>query len=127
VCKRPTWRNGSSCVEQAGEDLPDIDGFDLAWVPGAFVPEAATPTLIQRIYGALHPGGWLLFAMFGSCDDTLATAVARLRTAVFGGFVTTNEHIELLLSRQGFVDVHTLPRSPSSVGAVVAARRPEDS
>lgn len=111
--------------EQVGEQLPDINCFDLAWIPGAFVSEEATPALIQRIYRALRPGGWLLFALFGSRDETLAAAVARLRTAMFGGFVTANEHIELLLSRQGFVDVRTLPRAPSSLGAVVAARRPD--
>jgi ubiquinone/menaquinone biosynthesis C-methylase UbiE len=109
--------------EQAGEKLPDINAFDLAWIPGAFISEEATRTLIRRIYRALRPGGWLLVAKFCSSDDTCATAVARLRTAMFGGFVTTNEYIELLLSRQGFVDVRTLPRSPNSLGAVVAARR----
>jgi SAM-dependent methyltransferase len=111
--------------EQTGEELPDINSFDLAWIPGAFVSEEAMRTLIKRIYRALRPGGWLLFAIFCSRDDTLAAAVARLRTAIFGGFVTTNENIELLLGRQGFVDVRTLPRSPNSVGAVVAARRPD--
>ncbi len=111
--------------EQNAEELPDINSFDLAWIPGAFVSEAATPMLIGRIYRALRPGGWLLFAIICAGDDTVAAAVARLRTAMFGGFVTTNESIELLLSRQGFVDVRTLPRSPGSLGAVVAARRPD--
>jgi ubiquinone/menaquinone biosynthesis C-methylase UbiE len=111
--------------EQNAEELPDINSFDLAWIPGAFVSEAATPTLIGRIYRALRPGGWLLFAIICSGDGTIAAAVARLRTAMFGGFVTTNESVELLLSRQGFVDVRTLPRSPGSLGAVVAARRPD--
>ena len=111
--------------EQSGEELPDINSFDLAWIPGAFVSEAAALTLIGRIYRALRPGGWLLFAIICSGDDTIAAAVARLRTAMFGGFVTTDENIELLLSRRGFVDVRTLPRSPGSLGAVVAARRPD--
>jgi len=111
--------------EQAGEELPDIDFFDLAWIPGAFVSEESTRALIQRVCRALRPGGWLLFAILSSRGDTLAMAVARLRTAIFGGFVTTNEDLELLLRRQGFVDVRTLPRSPSSLGAVVAARRPD--
>ena len=111
--------------EQNAEELPDVDAFDLAWIPGAFVSEEATPTLIRRIHRALRPGGWLLFAMFCSDDSGVAAAVARLRTAMFGGFVTTNENIERLLGRQGFVDVRTLPRSPGSSGAVVAARRPD--
>lgn len=111
--------------EQNAEELPDVDAFDLAWIPGAFVSEEATRMLIRRIYPALRPGGWLLFAIICSGDDTLVAAVARLRTAMFGGFVTTSETIELLLSRHGFVDVRTLPRSPGSLGAVVAARRPD--
>jgi precorrin-6B methylase 2 len=111
--------------EQSAEELPDVDAFDLAWIPGAFVSEEATPTLIRRIHRALRPGGWLLFAIICSGDDTLAAAVARLRTAMFGGFVTTNETIELLLSRQGFLDVRTLSPSRGSRSAVVAARRPD--
>jgi precorrin-6B methylase 2 len=111
--------------EQTAEDLPDIKAFDLAWVPGAFVAKEATQTLIPRLHRALRPGGWLLFAIICSGDDTLAAAVARLRTAMFGGFVTTSETIELLLRRHGFADVRTLPPSPGSRGAVVAARRPD--
>jgi precorrin-6B methylase 2 len=111
--------------EQTAEELPDVNAFDLAWIPGAFVSKEATRTLVPRIYRALHPGGWLLFAITCSSDDTLAAAVARLRTAMFGGFVTTSETIALLLSRHGFADVQTLSRSPGSPGAVVAARRPD--
>lgn len=111
--------------EQSGEGLSDIDAFDLAWIPGAFVAEEATRTLIGRVHRALRPGGWLLLAMVCSDDNTIAGAVARLRTAMFGGFVTTNETIETLLRGQGFVDVRTLPRAPNSFAAVVAARRPD--
>lgn len=109
--------------EQGGEELPDIDAFDLAWIPGAFVSEAATQALIQRVHLALRPGGWLLFAMICAGGDSLAAAVARLRTAYFGGYVATNEAIALLLQRHGFADVRTLPRAAGSLGAVVAARR----
>ena len=111
--------------EQNGEELPDVEAFDLAWIPGAFVSEEATRTLIRSVHRALRPGGWLLFAIICSGDDTLEAAVARLRTAMFGGFVTTNETIEPLLSRQGFIDVRTLSPSPGSPSAVVAAQRPD--
>jgi precorrin-6B methylase 2 len=111
--------------EQAAEDLSDINAFDLAWIPGAFVSKEATQTLIPRLYRALRPGGWLLFAIICSSDNTLAAAVARLRTAMFGGFVTTSETIGLLLSRHGFADVRSLLPSAGSPGAVVAARRPD--
>jgi ubiquinone/menaquinone biosynthesis C-methylase UbiE len=110
--------------EQAGEELPDVDAFDLAWIPGAFVSAQATPAVIRQTFRALRPGGWLLFAMLSASDDIVATAVARLRTAMFGGFVTTPETIEMMLSRQGFVDVRPLPRTAGSAAAMVAARRP---
>jgi precorrin-6B methylase 2 len=111
--------------EQSAEDLTEIEAFDLAWIPGVFVSEAALQKLIPRVRLALRPGGWLLLAVVCGGDDTLAAAVARLRTACFGGSVTTSEIIEQKLGQHGFVDVRTLSRAAGSLTAVVVARRPE--
>jgi SAM-dependent methyltransferase len=110
--------------EQTGDELSDTDAFDLAWVPGAFVSEEASRALVQRIFRALRPGGWLLFALVRSRHDPLTAALIRLRTSFFGGFVTTSESVEALLHQHGFADVRTLPSRPTSLTALVAARRP---
>lgn len=109
--------------EQSAEALDDSDAYTLAWLPGVFVSEEAVRGLIAHLHRALRPGGWLLIALFCSAHDPLTSALARLRTAMFGGFVTTEATVEALLKRQGFVDVRTLPRSPGSLGVMVAAQR----
>jgi SAM-dependent methyltransferase len=111
--------------EQSAEELSDRDAFDLAWLPGAFVSQDNVEALVGRLKSALRPRGWLLLAILcpPAEGDALKTALTRLRAAMFGGTATTAETIEALLTRQGFVDVRTLPRSPSSLTALVAGRR----
>ncbi len=70
--------------EQAAEDLTDVNAFDLAWIPSAFIPERSIVTIVERVYRALRPGGWLLFAMVSPGSGPLAGSYARLRTAIWG-------------------------------------------
>jgi len=109
--------------QQAGEELPDTDAFDLAWIPSVFMPERAVPAVVERVRRALRPGGWMLFPIMRPGSDRLAASLARLRTAMFGGFVTTPEMVEELLREQGLVDVRTLPSPPTALTAMVVGRR----
>jgi SAM-dependent methyltransferase len=109
--------------QQAAEDLPDVDAFDLAWVPAAFIPETSIPAIVERVHRALRPGGWLLFAMVNQGGDPLAGSYARLRTATWGGALLAAAQVEALLGRAGFVDVQVLPGPPNAVVAMFAARR----
>lgn len=109
--------------EQAGEDLPDRDAFDLAWIPSVFVPGHAVARLLRRVHGALRSGGWLLFPTMRPSADRLGTALARLRTSMYGGFVTTPEQIEHLLRETGFASVRTLPAPPTALTAMIVGRR----
>lgn len=109
---------------QAGQDLPDRDAFDLAWIPSVFIPEEVVPLIVQRVHRALRPGGWLLFPMMRAGGDALAASLTRLRAALFGGLVTTTEKVEALLREAGFVDVRTLPGAPTALTAMIAARKP---
>lgn len=110
--------------EQGAEDLPDEDRFDLAWVPGVFIPERALPSILERVRRALRPGGWLLLAFAGPGADPLATALARLRTALWGGAQLAPAEFEGLLARSGLADVRFLPGPPGSTVAMMAGRRP---
>ena len=108
---------------QAGQDLPDREAFDLAWIPGLFIPEQALPPIVHRVHRALRPGGWLLLAMVKAGGDPLAAALARLRAALFGGLVTTTEKVEGLLREEGFANPRTLPAPPTALTAIIAAHR----
>lgn len=109
--------------EGRGEDLTDLDRFDLAWVPSLFIPEAAIPALLGRVHAALRPGGWLLFPTIKPTDDPLATALSRLRVASFGGLVATPERTEGLLRGAGFGSVSMLPASPIATGAMMVGQK----
>lgn len=108
---------------QAGEDLPDHDAFDLAWIPSLFVPEAVLPAVLARIQVALRPGGWLLFPVIKPGPDPLHASLVRLRAAMFGGLDTTPPAAEALLRERGFGSVRTLQHPPASLAAMVVARR----
>jgi 2-polyprenyl-3-methyl-5-hydroxy-6-metoxy-1,4-benzoquinol methylase len=109
--------------QQAGEDLTDTDAFDLAWIPSVFVPERVVAAVVHRVHLALRPGGWLLFPMLRPHAEPLPGALARLRTAMFGGMVAAPETIEALLREQGMTGVRALPSPPTSVTAMVVGRR----
>ena len=54
----------------------------------------------------------------------MTAALARLRTAMFGGAVTAPESMVDLLRSRGYVDVVVLAGPPSALTAMVAGRRP---
>lgn len=109
--------------EQAVEDLADTNAFDLAWIPSAFMPEKVIPAACERVYRALRPGGWLLFAMAHAGADPVTAALVRLRTVLWGGCLMAPSQVEILLSQTGFIDVRTLASPPGAIVALIAARR----
>lgn len=110
--------------EQAAEDLRDEDRFDLAWIPGVFIPEPALPAVVERAARALRPGGWLLLAFAQPGADPLAAALSRLRTELWGGSQLAAAEIGGVLARSGLVEIEALPSAPGAAVAMVAARRP---
>lgn len=109
--------------EQSAADLPDSGVFDLAWIPTLFIPEAALPSVVERVFRTLKPGGWLLFPTMKAAPDPMATALARLRIAQFGGPVVGTEELEAMLNRFGYAEVRSLPTPPTSPVAMVVGRR----
>jgi hypothetical protein len=88
------------------------------------VPEVAIRALVQRVRRALRPGGWLLFPTLRPAGDLLGVSLASLRTAMFGGWITTPEQVEALLTEEGLVEVRTLPGPPHALTAIITGRRP---
>jgi len=110
--------------QQRAEELPDVDAFDLIWIPSLFLPEGALPVIARRVLSALRPGGWVLCPTMKAGGDRLASALLRLRVAMFGGFITRPEETEALLSQQGFADVQRMPGPMHAIAVMIAARKP---
>jgi SAM-dependent methyltransferase len=110
--------------QQNAEDLTDVESFDLAWIPSAFIPDRSITAVAHRVYRALRPDGWLLFAMINPGSDSLASSFARLRTTIWGGALLTPSEAQTMLRRIGYVAVQTLPTPPSATVALIAGRRP---
>jgi SAM-dependent methyltransferase len=112
--------------EQAAQELPDVQAFDLAWLPSLFVPRDAIAPSLAAVRRALRPGGWLLVPILRPTEDTLAGALARLRVAMFGGWPWLPDELEALLLGQGFAEIRILPAPPHAVTGLLAARRPPE-
>jgi predicted O-methyltransferase YrrM len=110
--------------EQAVEDLADSQVFDLVWFPSLFISETVVTTALPRLYGALRPGGWILFPNVNPAADPLTIAYARLRTVLFGGRPWTPAEAQALLNQAGYAQVQTLPSPPAVLGTMSVARRP---
>jgi hypothetical protein len=110
--------------EQGGEDIRDRDAFDLAWLPNLFVPHGAVPGILHQVLAALRPGGWLLVPILRSVNDPLTAALARLRVALFGGYVWPADELAMLLRDHGYAEARTLASSPQAITALVVGRRP---
>lgn len=110
--------------QQAAEDLTDVDAFDLAWIPSAFIPDRSITAIAQRVQHSLRPDGWLLFAMINPGSDPLAGSYARLRTTIWGGALLTPAEAQTMLERIGYAAVQMLPTPPSATVAMIAGRRP---
>ena len=76
--------------DQRVEDLDDDGVYDIAWVPGPFLPPAIVPTALERVRAALKPGGYIVFGLYDSPPDPLAQRLVALRTIRGGGDPTTD-------------------------------------
>jgi predicted O-methyltransferase YrrM len=108
--------------QQFVQDLSDAEAFDLAWLPGNFLPPDVLPAALTAVHRALRPGGWLLNACLGGGDDSPRSVAARLRAVLWGGDTLAPEQVAELLERHGFSDVRLLPRMASGLVPMVARR-----
>jgi SAM-dependent methyltransferase len=109
---------------EGAESLTFRETFDLGWIPSVFIPGDVIDRVVQRVHAALRPGGWVVVGTVNPGSDPAASAIARLRASLFGGFANPTD-ISALLNRVGFVDVRTLPAPPHAIAMMIAGRRAE--
>lgn len=109
--------------EQSVEALSDEACFDLAWIPSAFVSAQALAFAVERVRRALRPGGFVLVPMLRAGGEDLASALAGLRVAMFGGTWTTQEAVMQLLSAKRFCDVRAMPAAQAALTGLIVGRR----
>lgn len=109
--------------QQPVQDLPDRDRFDLVWLPGPFLPEAALGDAIAVSRRAATVGGWVVLGLYAGPDDTLANELMNLRILRSGGHVLAPDDAAAALTAGGWKDVTVLPRPWHAPMLFVAGRR----
>jgi SAM-dependent methyltransferase len=107
---------------QDATELPDVDRFDLTWVPSFFIAQETLPLVFDRVLNATRPGGQIAVARYNPPADPLAAATLRLRTIRDGGCWTSDDEVSSLLARAGWADVRVLP-PPAPTLTFIAARK----
>ncbi len=107
-----------------GEALEDVAAHDLVWIPSAFIPEPAVPEVIARAARALKPGGWIIYAVVRPGSDSAANALARFRTAFWGGSLIGPEAVADLMAAAGLTEARLTDGPAHSTIGMMVARRP---
>lgn len=106
---------------QSVEAIEEPEGYSLIWFPGPFIPYPLVRPSIERIMGALMPGGFIVFGYFGA-QTPLAEALTDLRVVRSGGHPWTAPAITDLLAEAGFVSIRVV--APKSLAVLVVGRKP---
>jgi hypothetical protein len=94
------------------EALEDEAAYDVAWLPGPFLPPAVLELACTRAFAALVPGGWAVLGFFGAPPDPLAQAVTDLRVVRGGGLPLVADRGAALLTAAGFSAVRAIAPHP---------------
>lgn len=106
-------------------DLADGDVFDLAWVPGPFLPLEIISATLERTIAALRPGGWVVFGLYGAAaPNPLAEALTDLRVVRSGGHPFTPDEAGSALVDAGFGDVRAIERTWNAPIGLVVGQKP---
>jgi SAM-dependent methyltransferase len=94
------------------QDFEDTDGFDLAWLPSFFIPEAVMDDAVGRVRELLRPGGRIVVGLrYADESDPIAWATDDLMTVRSGGSILDPADAVAMLEADGFVDVHEVERT----------------
>jgi len=108
--------------QQPVEALTEVEVHDLAWLPLNFLLPGIPPVALATVHRALRPGGWLVCATMGSERTDLPATIARLQATLWGSDGYTPARVEEMLVQAGYVDVASLPPTPSGLTALFARR-----
>jgi predicted O-methyltransferase YrrM len=94
-------------------ELSEVDTYDLAWLPTAFLPEQAVRAALPRLRAALRPGGCLVVAARYAAELPVVAAVEALQARLTGGSALLPGELAGLLHQAGFdAVVEGLPNTP---------------
>lgn len=108
--------------EQDVVALDDLRAFDLAFLPGPFLPAEVVPAGLQNAAVALRPGGWVLVGLYAGPPDPTAQALIDLRVVRSGGHPWTLDEAADLLRSAGYEEVRPIERTWSLPMDFVAGR-----
>ena len=93
--------------EQSVAELDESAVFDLAWVPQMFIPRLELEAGLQRVLGALRPGGGVIVPTNAppGCADQMEQAVMVHAGHVLGGGPIEVSEAQAMLLQAGYVDV----------------------
>jgi precorrin-6B methylase 2 len=112
-------------VDALVQDYDDAKGFDLAWLPSFFIPEAILEPAAKRLHGLLRPGGQLVVGVtFADESDRLGAVTDDLMTVRSGGSVVDPAGAIALLTTAGFEDVREIERTWNPPLRFVVGARP---
>jgi predicted O-methyltransferase YrrM len=104
-------------------EFADDAGFDVAWLPAPFIPQAAIDSGLPRVTAALRPGGWLILG-HGKLGGTPAEdALSRLKTISYGGVTLDQAAACHLLRTAGLTSVRPMP-TPAGAPAITIGHKP---
>ena len=97
-------------------EFADDAGFDVAWLPAPFIPQAAIGRGLPRVAAALRPGGWLILGHGKLGGIPVEDAVTRLKTIAYGGTALDEAAACHLLSGAGLTSVRLMPTPARGAG-----------
>jgi hypothetical protein len=103
--------------------LADDAGFDVAWLPAPFIPQAAIDSGLPRVTAALRPGGWLILGHGKLGGTPVEDAVTRLKAIAYGGTALGEAAACHLLRSAGLTSVRSMP-TPAGAPAITIGQKP---
>lgn len=109
---------------QSVADLCDVEAFDLAWLPQAFIPRAALAPGLAAVFRSLRPDRWLVAPVQAAPPgaDAFTRAVCAHSAHLTGGGSVTVDEVTAWLTGAGFDQITPLDHGGQQV--VMLAHRP---
>lgn len=110
--------------EQDVTTLDERDVYEAAFVPGPFLPKAIFGRALERIRGALRPGGWALVGVYTPGVAALSKELMELRIARAGGHTWAPDELTEALRAAGFEDAKWIEPTWPFPSTFAVGRRP---